>query len=357
MAVSLAIRFGNFVDFSLFYFADDSSTATHVDSYELLMRGARFADRNGFSAVWTPERHFHPFGGLYPNPSVTGAALAVITERIGIRAGSVNAPLHNPLRIAEEWAVVDNLSNGRAGVSFASGWHPVDFSLAPENFAERKQVMAETVETVRRLWAGEAVSTVSGTGESAEVQVFPRTVQAEIPIWLTCAGNADTFRTAGRMRARVLTHLLGQELNELAEKIGEYRRLHQETTGTPGQVTLMLHTLLGTDTEVVREVVREPFSRYLRSSFGLIARSVLGAGQSLDDLDPDDIDFLVSRSFDRYFDTSGLFGTVDKAAAVVERLKEIGVDEIACLVDFGVSMETALAGLDQLNILRQRFAS
>ena len=47
-------------------------------SYRVLLEGARFADRHGFTAVWTPERHFHDFGGLFPNPSVTGAAVAAI---------------------------------------------------------------------------------------------------------------------------------------------------------------------------------------------------------------------------------------------------------------------------------------
>src|SRR6185295_17743730 len=103
-----------------------------------LMEGAKFADRNGFAAVWTPERHFHAFGGLYPNPSVTSAAIAAITQRVKIRAGSVVLPLHHPLRVAEEWAVVDNLSNGRVGLAFASGWHSIDFVLAPQNYADRK---------------------------------------------------------------------------------------------------------------------------------------------------------------------------------------------------------------------------
>ena len=80
------------LDFSLFYFADDSDQPGR-DRYRLLLEGAKFADRNGFAAIWTPERHFHAFGGLYPNPSVTGAAVAAITERVGIRAGSVVLPL------------------------------------------------------------------------------------------------------------------------------------------------------------------------------------------------------------------------------------------------------------------------
>src|SRR4028118_2419902 len=103
------------LEFSLFYFA--SATGEGEDSYRLLLEGARFADRHGFKAVWTPERHFHAFGGLYPNPSLTGAAIAAVTERVGIRAGSVVLPLHHPVRVAEDWSVVDNICGGRGG-----GW-------------------------------------------------------------------------------------------------------------------------------------------------------------------------------------------------------------------------------------------
>jgi hypothetical protein len=65
------------VTFSLFYFAAGEEQAR--DGYRLLLEGARFADANGFEAVWTPERHFHAFGGSYPNPSVVSAAVAAVT--------------------------------------------------------------------------------------------------------------------------------------------------------------------------------------------------------------------------------------------------------------------------------------
>src|SRR2546425_3309281 len=113
--------------FSLFYFASGGSEQ-RADQYRLLLDGARFADRHGFKAVWTPERHFHSFGGLYPNPSVVGAAIAAVTENVQVRAGSCVSPLHHPLRIAEEWSVVDNISHGRVGISFATGWHDRDFT-------------------------------------------------------------------------------------------------------------------------------------------------------------------------------------------------------------------------------------
>ncbi|HEX7241967.1 MAG TPA: MupA/Atu3671 family FMN-dependent luciferase-like monooxygenase, partial [Longimicrobiaceae bacterium] len=155
------------VDFSLFYFGG-SAEGSARGRYRLLLEGAKWADRNGFTAVWTPERHFHAFGGLYPNPSVTSAALATVTERVRLRAGSVVLPLHDPIRVAEEWAVVDNLSDGRVELSFASGWHADDFVLAPERYEGRRDAMFDGIEEVRRLWRGGTVVRTGGRGEPVE---------------------------------------------------------------------------------------------------------------------------------------------------------------------------------------------
>lgn len=340
------------MEFSLFYFSDDGTAGVGSERYRLLLDGARFADEHGFAAVWTPERHFHPFGGIFPNPSVTGAAVAAITQRIAIRAGSVVAPLHHPLRIAEEWSVVDNISDGRVGLAFASGWHAVDFVLRQENYPERKRVMASSLETVRRLWRGESVTLADGTGEEATVRIYPTPVQPELPVWLTTGGSPESFKEAGRLGTGVLTHLLGQDLGDLEKKIADYRACFTGP-GTP-HVALMLHTFLGVDRDTVREIVREPFSNYLRSSIQLILRASGDIMPDLDpdDLDPEDIDFLIERSFDRYFDTGGLFGAVDEQKELLDRLEDIGVDEAACLIDFGVDTDAVLEGLKLLDILR-----
>lgn len=344
------------MDFSLFYFANDSRD-TGTRRYQLLLDGARFADQNGFAAVWTPERHFHPFGGLYPNPSVTGAAVAAVTDRVGIRAGSVVAPLHHPLRIAEEWAVVDNLSGGRAGISFASGWHAGDFVLRREGYENRRQVMLDCAQQVRRLWRGEALEYVDGVGATRQVGVYPPPVQAELPIWITSAGGVETFRNAGRIGAGLLTHLLGQDPGELAAKIGEYREAVAARAGAdgwPGHVVLMVHTFLGPDEEEVRAAVRAPLCDYIRSSLGLLLNSQANGTRPVDieKLRSEDIEFLVSRSFDRYFDDGGLLGTPAKARRIVERFADLGVDEVACLIDFGLPATTVLAGLGYLTSLQ-----
>ncbi|GAB3441202.1 MupA/Atu3671 family FMN-dependent luciferase-like monooxygenase [Actinophytocola sediminis] len=343
------------IDFGLFYFGSDSQSSPG-DRYRLLLDGARFADRHGFTAVWTPERHFHQFGGLYPNPAVTAAAVAGLTERIQIRAGSVVLPLHDPLRVAEEWSVVDNISGGRVGISLASGWHANDFALAPQRYEQRKQLMMDGLDEVRRLWGGEKVSRHNGVGAEIEVGVFPRPVQPALPVWLTSARHPSTFQLAGEAGAGVLTHLLGHSLDELADKIALYRKAWREHGHGPGDghVAVMVHTFVGQDLDQVRELVREPLSRYLESSFDLVTSlgDATGSAADLATLPPAELRELVDRAFERFFDTASLLGTPEVCADMVDRMKAVGVDEVACLIDFGVDEEAVLAALTNLEAVR-----
>ncbi len=350
------------IDFGLYYWGNE--TASGRQKYKLLMDGARYADENGFNAVWTPERHFHSFGGPYPNPSVTGSAVAAITQNVDIRAGSCVIPLHHPIRVAEEWAVVDNLSNGRVGLALASGWQPNDFILSSQGHAESKALLLENTEKLRRLWRGESVTFVDHDGKEIEVTTQPRPVQAELPIWLTTAGNPETYREAARRGANVLTHLLGQTLDEVAEKISIYRETLREEGHDPEdfKVTLMLHTFVGEDIEAVKDIVRAPMKDYLGGSVSLVKNFAWafpafkrpeGLDLSADDIDlsslsEDELDAILDFAFERYFESSGLFGTVEKCVAMVENCKLAGIDEVACLVDYGVPTEVMLESLPQL---------
>ena len=341
------------MEFSLFYFGNAPADETAGARYRLVMEGARFADANGFSAVWTPERHFHPFGGLFPNPAVLAAAVASTTQRVCVRAGSVVLPLHDPLRVAEEWSVVDNLSGGRAGVSFASGWQPDDFALAPHRYAQRKEAMLQMITEVRQLWRGDKLQRVNGAGQDVEIGVYPRPVQAQLPVWITSARHPETFRLAGEAGAHLLTHLVGHTQEQLAEKIEIYRRAWREHGWAgDGHVTLMLHTFVHPDLEFVRATVREPLRQYIGTSFDLMAG--LGATLNVDvrGLPAQELQALLDRAVERFFETSGLLGTPEMVAETVLRLASIGVDEVGCLIDFGMPPDMTLAALPHLAAAR-----
>ncbi|AXG70692.1 tyrocidine synthase 3 [Kordia sp. SMS9] len=346
------------MDFGLFYFSNEN-TKLGENKYEFLIESAKYADQHDFSSIWLPERHFHEFGGNFPNPSVLGASLATITNNINIRSGSVVLPLHDTIRVAEEWSVVDNLSNGRVSLALTSGWHINDFVLQPQNYEKRHAILFEKIEELKTLWSGEAITRINSKGNEVSIKVFPQPVQQKLPIWITAGGNPETFKKAGKIGANILTHLLGQGTDKLKENI----KLYKETLTAHGhaaenaKVTLMLHTYLGEDLETVKEEVRAPFKKYLKSNLSLFENLIKQVANDVDiqDIKENNLDDLLDVGFERYWNTAALLGTKESCRKMVKTLANIGVTEIGCLIDFGVDKAKVLEGLHYLNGLRAEF--
>ncbi|HEY4181338.1 MAG TPA: MupA/Atu3671 family FMN-dependent luciferase-like monooxygenase [Kofleriaceae bacterium] len=329
------------LQFSLFFFAA-SPEDTAGDLYRLLLESAKFADSHGFAAVWTPERHFQKFGGLYPNPSLTSAALSTITSNIALRAGSVVVPLQNPLRIAEEWAVVDNLSKGRVGLSFASGWHADDFVLAPDVYANRREDMITKIAMVKKLWRGDEVLLPNGEGREIPVRIQPRPIQPELDIWLTCQQDAS-FTTCGELGYKVLTNLNYKKRDDLARKSLMYHEASQNAHGRHGHFSLMAHTFVGTDDTHVWSVAGTALMRYLETRVDMDAKLIEDLEMS-----PEDRAFLARRGTEQFLGETSLIGT---EATCIERAADfhaLGVDEVACLIDFGVPFDEVMASLERV---------
>ncbi|MFB6887817.1 MupA/Atu3671 family FMN-dependent luciferase-like monooxygenase [Kitasatospora sp. NPDC056327] len=338
------------MEFSVYFFAADDRHEAG-ERYRFVLDVARFIDSRGFRAIWTPERHFQEFGGSFPNPSVLAAAIAAVTERVELRAGSVVVPHHHPVRIVEEWSLVDQLSGGRVGLCLATGWHSGDFVFQPEHFADRREYTLATVDTLRALWRGESLSFPGPDGGTLPVRTFPRPRQPELPLWMVHTANPATWLEAGRRDLNVLTLLDSWE--RLAENVGAYRRARAEAGLDPaaGVVTVGMHTYVGEDEERVWRLVREPVGRYL-SSF-LTQKRGDRAAAAMSDEEQAQLAALVARD---YYDRRSLLGTPAKCTAVLDRLAAIGVDEVACLVDFGLPFEEVLAGLPALDALRHGYA-
>lgn len=346
------------LDFSIFYFGN-SSVDSKSDIYKLLLDGAKYADVNGYTAVWTPERHFNEFGGLFPSPSVIAGALSTITKNIKIRAGSVVIPLHNPIRMAEEWAVIDNLSRGRAGIACAPGWQVNDFVLSPNSFKDRHRIMYESIECIRKLWRGEVIDVKDGNDRIKQTRIFPLPIQTEIPLWITSRGSIETFESAGKFGFNILTHLLGETLEDLAIKIKAYRKAYSDFGHdlSKSKVVLMLHTFLGKNLDDVYEKSRLPFISYLKTSLGLIKNHALSLGFNMESekFTNKDLEDILEYSFRRYVSHASLIGTKDTSLRILEEVSSIGVNEIACLIDFGVDYDSVMGSLDCLTDLKDDY--
>ncbi len=199
------------------------------------------------------------------------------------------------------------------------------------------------------------------------MRTLPRPLQKELPLWVTTAGNIDTYTQAAKLGANVLTHLLGQSIEEVSEKVRAYRRAWAEAGHSgKGTVTLMLHTFVGPDADSVERAVRQPLKEYLKSAMFLVKSAAWQfptfkkmsdeQGKTLDEffatISDEDMDALLEFAFQRYFHTSGLFGTPESCGQMVDKVKSADVDEIACLIDFGIKTDVVLEHLPYLNGLR-----
>lgn len=339
------------MDFSLFFFASDDSTDPN-NKYKLVIDSAIFADKNGFTGIWTPERHFHKLGGIFANPAIIASALSTVTKNIKLRAGSVVLPINNPIRVVEDWSMIDNLSNGRVEISFASGWHINDFVFAPENYKDRKDIMFNSIDTIKKLWRGDNVSMKSGAGIPIEIQTLPRPIQKDLNIWITAIGNPDTYIKAGQIGANLMTCLLDQDINELSEKIKMYRNSLKENGFDPHskKVALFTHTYIGDNIDEVRKKVEKPIKDYLNTTLDLIGKFGLSANFEInpDNMSLDDKNTLLDFAFNRFFEERTLIGTSEPCIDTINKLKNAGVDEIGCLIDFGLTYEDIFKGLSQL---------
>ena len=342
---------------SPFFFAADA--AGGAEPYRLMIDVARFADDHGFTAVWTPERHFQRFGGPYGSPSVTSAALAVLTRRISIRAGSVVLPLQHALRVAEEWAMIDVLSGGRAAIAIAFGWHVNDFVLSPSTYATRHEDADAKLLIIQRLWRGEAVSFPNGEGHPIDVVIRPRPIQPQLPMWLT-GKSEELFAQAAKLGLNVLTaNFQWKSPAALARQIGVYRQETQRLHGRPGHVTLMAHAYAGADEAMVEAVARPAMVAYLLENLEIkqAHANAKGTGGTqlahipprLRSLTDREREVLVAAGLDANLrGPLSFIGTPDRCTAQMKSLAALGVDEIACLTDFGIGHDDVMQSLARL---------
>jgi len=130
--------------------------ADHRTLYAASLDMARWADRIGLDSVVVSEHHFTDDGYL-PSPIVLASAYAAATERIAVTIAALLAPLHDPLRLAEDLAVLDHVSKGRSAIVLGLGYRPEEFTGLGIDRSERVARLEACVAELRAAWAGEEI--------------------------------------------------------------------------------------------------------------------------------------------------------------------------------------------------------
>lgn len=188
--------------------------------YAASLEMSEWADRAGFDMLVLSEHHAAPDGYL-PSPLVMGAAVAARTNRIPIWVSALLVPLHDPVRLAEDIAVLDLISNGRIAVVAGLGYRPVEYALLQREWKGRGKRLDACLETMVKAWTGEPFEL---DGET--VQVTPRPVQQPHPMVMIGGSGPAAAKRAARFGFGFFPPVGDQELVQLY--LDECERLGHE---------------------------------------------------------------------------------------------------------------------------------
>jgi putative FMN-dependent luciferase-like monooxygenase len=167
--------------------------AAPKERYRLATEQIRHAERLGFDSAWIAQHHFHEHEGGLPSPLVFLAHAAAHTERIRLGTAIITLPMEDPLRVAEDAAVLDLLADGRLEVGFGSGGTPTSFLPFGLTSERRGEVFAEHLHLIQSAWRGDSLA-------HPDNHLYPPAPQLAERIWIA------TFSAEGAIRAGQAGH-------------------------------------------------------------------------------------------------------------------------------------------------------
>jgi probable F420-dependent oxidoreductase len=210
---------------------------TFAQEYRETLDLVRLAEALGFDSAWVSEHHGSSDGYL-PSLLPMLAAFAAVTERMTLGTGIVLTPFHHPLRLAEDAAVVDQLSDGRLILGLGIGWREEEFRMFGVPIAERLQRTIETIEILRRAWTGRRFSFEGRSYRFDRVRVTPPPARrGGPPVYL--GGYTDrAVRRAGRFADGYITDDAG--LDAVRPALASLERAAREAGRDPKGMGLAL---------------------------------------------------------------------------------------------------------------------
>jgi len=231
------------------------------------------AEALGFDSVWTAEHHFTEYGHC-ASPAVTLAAVAARTERIRLGTGVVVLPLNHPLRVAEDFAFLDNLSGGRVDVGVGRGYQPVEFRGYGVDPARSREMFGESVEIMRRAWTEERFGFSGEFYRFDDLSVQPKPVQKpHPPLWMAALSPA-TFDLCARFGFHLLcAPVFGFDLEAGSEHIARYRETLRKRGADEAahNVAALTITYVAESTQQARSDLQDSLMWYYRTLARYIA--------------------------------------------------------------------------------------
>lgn len=231
-----------------------------VDALRHLLERIETADRVGLDVFGVGEHHRAEF--LDSAPSVILAAAATKTQRIKLTSAVTVLSAADPVRVFQQFATLDLLSNGRAEMVVGRGSFTESFPLFGFDFGDYDALFAEKLDLLLQLRAEERI-TWSGRFRPAlhNQAVYPRPLQPEIPIWLGVGGTPESFVRAGMLGLPLMVAVIGGETHRFRRAVDLYRAAGAQAGHAPEKLKVGLHSL-GYVAPTREEAVNDYFPGY-----------------------------------------------------------------------------------------------
>jgi natural product biosynthesis luciferase-like monooxygenase protein len=235
------------------------------------------AEEFEFDSVWPAEHHFSEYG-FCASPALSLAAIARRTSRIRLGTGVVVLPFNHPVRVAEDYAMLDLLSGGRVDLGVGRGYQPLEFAGYGVDQTRSREIFDESIEIIRRAWTEERLDFEGKHYQFRDLEIRPKPLQKpHPPIWLA-ALSEETFEKAGRLGFNLLlSPVFGGSLQIAKDRVARYRDALADAGHDPAQhqVGALVMTYAGEKQEQAREEFADPVIWYFRT-FGKYVAPKLG---------------------------------------------------------------------------------
>jgi len=339
-----------------YFTLDDNSPlyGEHLRKPEVMLKEivehAVRCDELGFSSFWVPEHHGPTFGML-PTPGAMVGHLAAKTKRIQLGVACVVLPINQPLRIAEEYGVLDHLSAGRVSVAFGRGFDDCDYKMFGVPFHDSREILREGVELVVRAWTRKGF-TYEGkfyqVTEPCTLNQYP--LQRPHPeVYIAC-WSRGTLEMAAELGCHVMftPFSAGLAFGGLGPAASEHKRLAREAGHTGAlKAACSYFCAVATDSQDARRH-RERLLRLLRGLVPAIPHDLSKAPANLAYF-VDIARKIEAMDADELGDGSIATGDAEKVTEILKRAEAAGIDETILNVYFGgISHRDALEQLERL---------
>jgi alkanesulfonate monooxygenase SsuD/methylene tetrahydromethanopterin reductase-like flavin-dependent oxidoreductase (luciferase family) len=280
--------------------------------YQDILEQIQLADELGFAHAWFAEHHFEADFCISPSPLMIAASAAQRTKRIRLGVAVNLLPYHNPIRMAEDIATLDILSNGRAefGVSRGSPTHSKGFNIPHEESRER---FLEALEFILEAWTQEKFSFKGKYYNAQDIRITPKPLQKPHPSVRIAANSADTFELVGKLGHALFAASVVVPLPILKESVKRYRQALVEGGHPIGadEVYLLMPLYVAKDAKEARAVPQASVKNFITIGTQSVA-GIPGAQESAQRL--------LNMTYDDYCNDIAIF---EEPGRCIERLKSL----------------------------------